>query len=566
MEQEDTAKVDLGSLGSFDFTPDWARKDAGVTVGKVRPERADGDRKGAGDRKPFGERKQFGERKPFGDRKGFGERKPFGDRGKPRAVERPRPLDAEVKVLPESKALGTVIRKLQGDCHAYKLKDLAYFFLDNPESVLLKITPRVQADQKPQTFCQCKACGFASTNEDDVVSHALVAHLPDYYDSKVVEVEPPKGNFNCIAKCGLSGVLLGPPNIHEFNSVVREMIRTKYPDMSEEQYRSHIEMVRDAEAIEEWRKGATKKTVFLPKGQAEAEGVATMTREQAEGEFRRTVLPSLIDRPKHLMITAAVALKSPVKPLVWAVRDALDAERRTPYGMCFALRGALHHRKLNFFRANDARGPEFVTSAELKEFDGAHAIPELAAVAKFIEEHPCCDRTELPAGEGVVQHLQWLVSTGHVVAFAKMGVYSAVEKFPKYGPQWKKRAKKPEPTAETPESAAATPEPAAATPDKAPVQEAAEPTAEPVVEAPAAAEPVTEAPAAAEPVVEPAAAEPVVEAPAAPEAPAISEAPTAVEVPAVSAVSEVPAVPSVPVVPSVPQEDTAQNEAPTQLA
>ena len=44
MEQEDNAKLDLGSLGSFDFTPDWARKDAGVTVGKVRPERAEGDR------------------------------------------------------------------------------------------------------------------------------------------------------------------------------------------------------------------------------------------------------------------------------------------------------------------------------------------------------------------------------------------------------------------------------------------------------------------------------------------------------------------------------------------
>jgi len=441
MEQEDTAKLDLGSLGSFDFTPDWARKGAGVTVGKVRPERADGDRKGAGDRRPFGERR------PFADRKGPDDRRPFADRGRQRAEERPCPLDADVKVLPESKALGTVIRKLQGDCHAYKLKDLAYFLLDNPDSVLLKITPRAKDGQKPQAFCQCKACGFASTREDDVVAHALVAHLADYYDSKEVEVEPPKGNFSCVAKCGLSGVLLGPPNIHEFNSVVREMIRTRYPDMSEAQYRQHIEMVRDAEAIEEWRKGATKKTVFLPKGQAEAEGVATMTREQAESEFRRTVLPSLVERPKNLMITAAAALKSPVKPLVWAVRDALEAERRAPYGMCFALRGALHHRKLSFFRANDARGPEFVTSAELKEFDAAHAIPELAAVAKFIEEHPCCDRTELPKTEHALQNLQWLVSTGHVVAFAKMGVYSAVEKFPKYGPQWKKRAKKPEPAA-----------------------------------------------------------------------------------------------------------------------
>ena len=446
MEQEESPKLDLGSLGSFDFTPDWAKKDAGVTVGKVRPER---DRPASTDKKPFGERRQFGEKRPFGDKRQFGPKKPFsrdGDRkpfGRGPAPERQRPLDVDVKILPETKALGTIIRKLQQDAHAYKLKDLAYFFLDNPESVLLKITPRAAEGAEPQrSFFQCKACGFASVNEADVVEHALAAHISDYYDAKEIEVEPPKGNFSCVAKCGLSGVLLGPPNIHEFGATVREMIRTRYPDMSEEQYRSKIEMVRDPEVIEEWRKGAVKKTVFVPKGQAEVEGVATLTREQAEGEFRRTVLPSLVDRPKNLMITADIALKSPVKPLVWAVRDALELERRSPYNMCFALRGAFHHRKLNFFRANDARGPEFVTSAELKEFDPAHAIPELAAVAKFIAEHPCCDRTELPTAEGTMQHLQWLVSTGHVVAFAKMGVYSAVEKFPKYGPQWKKRSAK----------------------------------------------------------------------------------------------------------------------------
>ena len=364
-----------------------------------------------------------------------------------------------MKVLPETKALGTIIRKLQSDTHAYKLKDLAYFFLDNPSSVLLKITPRSvqtsQTSQTSQTFHQCKACGFASTEQGDVLEHIATAHLGEYYDSKEVECEPPKGNFNCVAKCGLSGVLLGPPNIHEFNAVVKEMIRTKYPEMSEEQYRAHIEMVRDAHTIEEWRKGATKKTVFFAKGTADQEGAQGLSREQAEGEFRRTILPSLIDTPKNLMITADVAMKSPVKPLRWAVKDALEAERRAPYNMCFALRGAFHHRKMKFFRANDSRGPEFVTNVEYKEFDAAHAIPELAAAAKFVAEHPCCDKTEFPQEPDFEKHLAWLVTTGHAVSFTN-GVYSMVEKFPKYGPQWKKRGGKSAEAKSEPSSAEAT--------------------------------------------------------------------------------------------------------------
>ena len=438
MSEENGNILDLGSI---DFTPDWAKKDAGVNLGKVRPERVDRE-EGRGKRE-----EGRGSGKPFGNRKPFA-KKPF-DR-KPRFAERPKPLEAEVKILPETKALGTIIRKLQADTHAYKLKDLAYFFLDNPSSVLLKITPKNkegansgQADRSSlPRFYQCKACGFASTNESDVLEHIATAHLGEYYDSKEIECEPPKGNFNCVAKCGLSGVLLGPPNIHEFNAVVKEMIRTKYPEMSEEQYRAHIEMVRDADTIEAWRKGATKKTVFFAKGTADQEGAPSLGREQAEGEFKRTIMPSLIDTPKNLMITAEVAMKSPVRPLQWAAKDALEAERRAPYNMCFALRGAFHHRKLKFFRANDARGQEFVTNVEYKEFDAEHAIPELAVAAKFVAEHPCCDKTEFPGEPDFEKHIEWLVSTGHVVAFTN-GVYSAVEKFPKYGPQWKKRPAAP---------------------------------------------------------------------------------------------------------------------------
>ena len=442
MDTVDTSKLDLSSLGSLDFTPAWARKDAGVTIGKTTPERRSDDRRPAGDSKgPDRDRKPGGDRKPFDrDRKaggGFG-KKPF-DRSRPRFEERPKPLNVDVKILPETKALGTIIRKLQQDFHAYKLKDLAYFFLDNPQSVLLKITPKppAQGEQpKPLGFHQCKACGFASNNEADVVSHIVAAHLGDYFDSKEVDCEPPKGNFNCVAKCGLSGVLLGPPNIHEFNATVREMIRTRYPGMTEEQYRSHIEMVRDPEAIEEWRKGAVKRTIFTAKGAGE--GSQTYTREQAEAEFKRTILPSMLDVPKHLMITADVALKSPLRPLQWAAKDALEAERRAPYNMCFALRGAFHHRKMHFFRANDSRGPEFVIGIEPKAFDTAHAIPELAKVATFIAENPCSAKADIASDPEAEKHLSWLVSTGHVIAFTN-GVYSAVEKFPKYGPQWRKK-------------------------------------------------------------------------------------------------------------------------------
>ena len=413
MDTTDTAI----SIGSLDFTPDWAKRGAGVSMGGVRPERDD-DRA----EQPRRDERRTGPKRRD-DRR--------DQRPAKRRFEQLKPLDADIKVLPDSKALGTVIRRLQGDGRAYKLMDLVYFFLDNPGSVLLKVEPRDET-----LFRRCKACSFVSTSEEDVLSHILSCHLSDYYDERKVEGEPPKGNFTSVAKCGLSGVLIGPPNMHDFNSAVREMIRTRYPDMREEDYRSRIEIVRDQETIEQWRKEAALRTLYFRKGAKEGE--AGLSRTEAEGEFRRSFLLSLLETQRHVAITADKALSSPCRPLAEAARRALEAARRSPHPMFFALHGAFHNRKMHFFRVNDPHGYEFVTGAELKELDCEHAIPELRRIVDLLVASPCRTKQEIVQSPDDEKHLAWLVSTGHIVAFSN-GVYSAVEKFPKYGPKWRDR-------------------------------------------------------------------------------------------------------------------------------
>ena len=56
MSAMDNVATPTLDLGSIDFTPDWAKKDAGVVVGKTSPVRD------FGDRKPFSDKRQFGDR------------------------------------------------------------------------------------------------------------------------------------------------------------------------------------------------------------------------------------------------------------------------------------------------------------------------------------------------------------------------------------------------------------------------------------------------------------------------------------------------------------------------
>ena len=514
--EKDAGALDLSGLGSFDFTPAWAKGKPDDTAKFARFEaREEAPR-------PCGERPRFGagggpRRDERGPRGGFGaprrdERGPRGGGfGGPRRDERPartfvKPLDVEVRVLPGQKQLGDFINRIKSEpLMAYPLKQLAFFFLDHPEACVLRISPKKGAAE-PIAFHACKACGFVAFSEEELMAHVVSAHLGDYYAREDVTCDAPKGAFACVAKCGLSGELLGPPNLHGYDARVREMVRTRFPNMSEEAYRARIEMVRDAEAVEAWRASATKKTLFRRKkapeaadaGEAAAPTAPGLEREAAELEFRRTIAPSLLSAPKTTVDMAAdQALASPNRALAFACRDALAREKRVPSSLLYALRGAFHRPKLklHFFRANDARGPEFVVAAKPTALDVAHAIPDLAELVRYVEAHP--DQTPgavvaaLAAGDAdkearVKAHIVWLLGKGHLVCYANGGGLVPPADHPRWRPA-PRRGQTPPPAPDAQKPAEA---PASETP--APEVPAAE---TPAPEAPAPETPAPEAPA-----------------------------------------------------------------------
>ena len=464
--------LDLSGLGSFDFTPAWAKgspddksKFARFEAREERPAREDrGPRRERDERGP--RREERGSRPAFGgprrERDDRGPRRERDDRGPrrddrgprssfggPRREERaPRPfvkpLEVDVRILPSQKDLGVIIRKIQTSHLAYPVKRLANFFLEHPEACMLRLTPKAGTEIH---FHQCKSCGYVAFSEEDLLSHVLTVHLSDYYDIEEIDCEPPKGAFSCVAKCGLSGVLLGPPNLHGYEAKIREMLRTRFPSMSEAEYRSRIEMVRDPEAVEEWRKTATKKTVYRRKpvkdaAVGDAAEIPAVEREMAELEFRRLIAPGLLSAPKTVDLTAEVALKSPSLPLVFACRDALSWERKRPRNLIRALHGAFHNRKLEFFRANDPEGPEFVTAVKPAALDVEHAVPELAALVKYVGEHPDLQQQvlidTLAAGDAakvneLKLHLAWLIEKGYLVGYFNGQVVSPAT-HPRYNP------------------------------------------------------------------------------------------------------------------------------------
>ncbi|MCL1921948.1 MAG: hypothetical protein FWG50_12895 [Kiritimatiellaeota bacterium] len=393
-------------------------------------------------------------------RPGAGPRPPYlgDDRRRPADGYRPRDrepyqqqpaLPLEIRVLPEQKALGAVIRRIQTSHRAFPLRDIAWLFLDNPNSCLIRIEP---LKDQPMPLFQCKVCGYPALTEEEVRGHLISRHLEDFFDIEDVDCEPPTGAFNCVARCTLSGELLGPPNHHSFAAKVLEMLRTRYASMSEEAYRSRIEMVREPEVIEQWRQQCTKKKVYRRKGaiahedvpaaqapaaegdaEAPPEAVAepplkapSFTREVAELVFLREVVPEQLASVKYLICTAGVATQTSSRSLGMMLRDALARERRFPASLFFALRGAFRHRKLYLFRVNEPRGSDFVMLKTPSLLNASHTVKTLQDILTHVEANPACTKAELVAALGgteeaprkeVLIQLAWLVEKGHIIEF-----------------------------------------------------------------------------------------------------------------------------------------------------
>jgi hypothetical protein len=400
------------------------------------------------------------------------------ERGAPPAAPSPAspPLPFDIRLLPEQKALGAVIRRIQSSRRAYPMRDVMRLFLHNDAALLFRIEPLKDAGTPSRLF-QCRVCGMPALSDGEVREHLLRRHLEDFYDVKEVEGEAPSGSFPCVARCGLSGELLGPPNHHSFGLRVQEMLRTRFAHLSEEEYRGRIEMVRDPAVVEQWREANRRRKLYRRKpaadaaeaaaGQAAAEGgepapaetpaeepapaadaaaepaprPPAVERHVAELQFAREIVPLQIGSAAHLVCPVAASRAVPNRRLAAALRARLEDEERRPGSLFFALRGAFRHRGLHLFRVDDARGPEFVMGHAPVPLDIVHAVAEVRGLMAAVVDNPASTRQSLvaalaPAGDEARQaslatHITWLTEKGHLIEFFN-GQLAAPSEFPAF--------------------------------------------------------------------------------------------------------------------------------------
>jgi hypothetical protein len=450
--------------------------------------------------------------------------------------EPPPPLPLNVTFTPEEKGVESLARQIRLTGRAYPLFDVAQLVLKRPERFVVELTVKKDAEGKIiQPLFLCSLDDTVWLSVDEAVRYVLRRHFETFYQAERTPTDPPKGTYTFVAQCGLSGVVLGPPNYHDYQSKLTKLHAERFSRMPFDVFKSKVRIVRDEAVVKKWVDDQSWKTEFnclnLP------EPLRLGSREEVDRHFRETHCANIISEVERVSLVTQVSRSESAPALVGFLRRGLDDQRRFPLRVVTTLSQQFASHGLQFFKVNKTITHVAVARPRYLDLEITPVSDGVRKIVELIHNQPGCTRRKLmdllapsapvapapapaPAAEGqpaeppaapeptaeqtvVVSDLHWLIHQGHVIEFANGALELAKKPLPKPPkPEPKPAAAAPQPPASTPE---ATPAPAAA---PAPAAEAATEINEPApstgVAAPAPAPeptpatpgPATEAPSA----------------------------------------------------------------------
>jgi len=403
--------LDLDNL----FQPAWAqgkseanRFDKFTGDEGVRPERRRSDRGEAGGRRDGGPRREGG----GGERRGGEGRPPraggarFGDRkGGPRRddrrddrrepVEPLAPLpELTVAFLPEDKGVEQLARQIRMTGRAYPLFQIAQLILQKAERYSVQLTAKRKADGTPaQQIFVCALDDTPWLNEDEAVAHVLKNHFATFYQIDRTPCDPPKGVYTFVAQCGMSGVILGPPNYHDYQNQLRKLHAERFARMPFDVFKARVKIVRDEAVVKKWVEDQSFKTEFTCLNVPEPLKLPTM--EDVEKHFRATHKDSII-KPVETYIVAGLPSRSLRSGgLQRLIRQEWEHQRHFPLPVATKLSQQFATHGLQFFKVNKTVTHVSVARPQYLDIESNPVSDGIRRIVEYINANARCTRKKL---------------------------------------------------------------------------------------------------------------------------------------------------------------------------
>jgi len=319
-----------------------------------------------------------------------------------------------VTFYPEDVGFTALAKAIRTSCRTYELFEIARVIIGKNDRFVAVIQrkPAEGASSAPLDGASAAAApaakpapiaisvpdGLPFESEEAAIAHVLSAHLGQFFDSAEAEVEPPKGNFQVINKCSITGELLGPPNYHRYNQIVQQHFNSRISRMPFDAYKSRIESVRDPEVVNQWLEKMKKVTRYTWKHVAEGETAPTFdSLEEARNYLLSKAREKVVKTVESARFHGKNLEQLPQGEIRRAIEGTLERQRRFPLDTANALRGRLRREGFTIFKKG-SKGISYVCAVKRKfRVPGQTFSDTIGALINFIEANPMVKASELPA-------------------------------------------------------------------------------------------------------------------------------------------------------------------------
>lgn len=482
MSQQPETELDL----ELQLLPAWAKQSTDTNrFANYRgdEEAGGGARRGRGDR-PFGDRPPRrdgpgGPRRdgPGGPRREGGPRRdspggprsgPFhGNRDERRDEPRrepPAPLpDFDVTLMPEEKGVEGLARQIKLTGRAYPIFDIAHLILKKPDRFTVTFAVVKQGETVAQPLFLCSLDDTLWLSEAEVTAHLLSRHFNTFYSTEKIAGDAPKGTYTFVAQCGMSGIVLGPPNYHDYQTKLHKLHTERFSRMPFEAFKARVKIVRDEAVVKQWVEESSFKTEFSALNVPEP--LKFTKREDVEAHFKATHLPNLYKSvASHTLLGANVGHSAPVIRRIFNL--VVEDQVRFPLKLVNTLCTQFSRHGLQFFKVNKTITHVSVARPTYLDMEATPVSPNLRRLIECINATPKCTRRKLletlapaptviaipapvegqpaavaapaePTAEqsAINSDLHWLIHQGHVIEFANGLIETAKRPQPKLAPQ-----------------------------------------------------------------------------------------------------------------------------------
>ncbi len=297
MSEENTNQpIDLSELANLQFSTAWSPSTNYSGFEDRKPARGGFKKRGEFDAKKRDFKREKSSKFESEERKGrkFNSDKKSDkkfdrrDNKKP-AKKAPFVFSMEVLFYPEDAPFAKLADVMKHLKRTYQLFDIAELVLEKPERfiILAKNLPLEDGTVKP-LYC-AQPANIPFEDEESAKKFALECWLNEMFEQVEVEAEAPKGSFQVVNRCSISGDLLGAPNWHKYGEYVREYHAQKFAKMPYEKFLASVETVRDEALVAQWLEQMKKRLVYKLKDSETTfetrEAAMNYIAEQKSGEL-----------------------------------------------------------------------------------------------------------------------------------------------------------------------------------------------------------------------------------------------------------------------------------------